>query len=864
MTAVCRLADHQAASGVSVSNVRKGRLRVFLGAGPGVGKTFVMLKEGRRLQREGRDVVVGLVTTHGRADISELVEGLEAIPRLESTDRSDESDAMDVKAVLARQPEIVLVDELASINPPASSYVKRWGEVEVLLDAGVDVLSTLNIQNLESLVDVVFKITGVRERATIADELVRQRAQIELVDVGAETLQERLTAGKLYRAEDIDASLANYFRTGNLSALRELALSWTADTVDEILADNQLMQGADQPWDTKERIVVALPAGQGGDLIVRRAARTVLRSRAELVGVYVRPTAESDDDDSRCPVAQKDLLERLGGSYHEVIGDDFADALLAFAKAENATQVVVGASRRKTPGGWLVHPEIRKVIRDSGAIEVHVIPYETNLPAPLLRRARPNVLSLRRRMLAWALTASGLPLITLFLLSVGDQVTLENVLLVYLLAAVAVGVVGGALPAVTSGVGGFLLANWYFTPPFDTWKIADASHLFSLFVFLLVTSAVGLLVGDATRRRAEARKARTQAEALAATTDGVDSRFGPQATGLTVRIRDVFAMNAAAVLHRVGDSWEPLATVGATELRSPDDAREVIPLTDDTILAFSGGSLTGDDRRVLRAFAAQMAQALEREKLEREAEGAEALAETDRLRTALLNAVSHDLRTPLATIKASVTSLLETEVDWSRDQTETFLEVILEETEHLNRVVGRLLDASRIQVGAVHVFFVSVGLDEIISPAVSGLGTKGANLAVELPDSLPPVLTDPALLERVVANLIENAITWSPPHHQVRVSAGEVAGRVDLRIIDRGPGIPPDQRDKIYQPFQRLGDSSNKSGVGLGLAVARGLLDAMHNELIIEDTPGGGTTMVIGLKPAPLADAVIATPASDE
>jgi two-component system sensor histidine kinase KdpD len=324
---------------------------------------------------------------------------------------------------------------------------------------------------------------------------------------------------------------------------------------------------------------------------------------------------------------------------------------------------------------------------------------------------------------------------------------------------------------------------------------------------------------------------------------------------MTGRIRDVFAMNAAAVLHRSGDGWEALAAVGATELRSPEDASEVIPLNDDTILALSGGTLTGDDRRVLRAFAAQMAQALEREKLEREAAAVEAMAETDRLRTALLNAVSHDLRTPLATIKASVTSLLETQVVWSPDQTQAFLRVILEETEHLNRVVGRLLDASRIQVGAVHVFFVSAGVDEVISSALSGLRAGGDRVKTEIPDTLAPVQTDPALLERVVANLIENALTWSPPGQHVRVSAGEVAGRVDLRIIDHGPGIPPDERQTIHQPFQRLGDSSKGSGVGLGLAVARGLLEAMDSELIIEDTPGGGTTMVIGLKRATLMDA---------
>jgi two-component system, OmpR family, sensor histidine kinase KdpD len=835
----------------------RGRLRVFLGAAPGVGKTFAMLEEGHRLQRERRHVVVGIVNTHDRDDVSDLLQGLEVIPQLSSGDHRDTGGVMDLNAVLARAPQVALVDELARSNPPGSAHGTRWEEVDELLDAGIDVLTTLNVQSLESMNDVIYEITGVRETDTIADDLVRHRAEVELVDLTQEGIRERLTAGKIYPAEEIDAALANYFRPGNLSALRELALSWTADRVDETLTEYRLIHGIEHPWETKERIVVGLLAVEGADVIVRRAARTALRSRAELLGVFVRPTASLDDDETRHLVDLRGLLERLGGSYHEVVGDNTADALVAFAKAENATQIVLGASRRSGLREWLGGSTVRRVVRDSGPIEVHVISSEASRPARRRIPSRRGALSVQRRLLAWISATVGLPLLTLLLLSLRGEIALENVLLVYLLAAVAIGVIGGALPAVVSGVGGFLLANWYFTPPFLTWKIADAGHLFSLFAFLLVTSAVGLLVGNATRRSAEARRARAQAEALAATTTSVHPQFAEQASGLTGRIRDVFAMNAAAVLHRSDDGWEPLAAVGATELLHPDDASEVIPLTDDTILALSGGSLTGDDRRVLRAFAAQMAQALEREKLEKEAAAVEAMTETDRLRTALLNAVSHDLRTPLATIKASVTSLLETEVAWSPEQTQSFLQVILEETEHLNRVVGRLLDASRIQVGAVHVFYASIGLDEIISSALSGLGAGENRVVVDVPDDIPPVQTDPALLERVVANLIENALTWSPPDHHVRVTAGEVSGRVDLRIIDRGPGIQPDQRETIYQPFQRLGDSPKGSGVGLGLAVARGLLEAMDNELLIEDTPGGGTTMVIGFRPTALMDATV-------
>lgn len=835
--------------------MKRGRLRIFLGAAPGVGKTFAMLEEGHRLQGEGRRVVVGVVETHGRRDVRDLTSGLEAIGRTDS--QGWRTTTMDFDSILERKPDVVLVDELAAANPAGSLHPKRWDEVEALLASGIDVLSTLNIQSLQSLNDVVFEITGVREKDAIADRIVRENAEIELVDLTQERLRERLMAGEIYSPEEMDAAMANYFRPGNLAALRELALSWTADRVDEDVADYRIVHGIDDPWETRERIVVGLSGAPGADVIIRRAARTALRSRAELLAVHVRPATA--DDDTPGLDEQRELVQDLGGTYHELVGDNVADALLAFAKAENATQIVMGTSRRSRFSEWIGSSPAMQVIRKSGTIDVHVISYAAVAPtSQRLGVTRGRSLSSRRRVLAWVLGLTSLPTVTIGLLSFDAPVALENVLLVYLLAAVAVGVVGGALPAVASAGAGFLLANWYFTPPVQTWKIADAGHLFSLFVFLVVASAVGLLVGNATRRSADARQARAHAEALAAATTATEPVFGSQTSGLTKRIRDVFAMSAAAVLRRTEGEWEAIAAVGISELKSPDEADEVIPLTDDTVLVMSGGNLTGDDRRVLRAFAAQMAQALDRERLEKEAATVEAMAETDRLRTALLNAVSHDLRTPLATIKASVTSLLETGVPWSYDQTQAFLRAILEETEHLNRVVGRLLDASRVQVGAVHVFFSPVGLDEVVASSLSGLRVGDDQVDVEIPDTLPPVQTDPALLERVVANLVENALSWSPPGRHVRVTAGKVSGRIDLRIVDRGPGIRPEDREAIDQPFQRFGDSSNKGGVGLGMAVARGFLEAMGNELIIEDTPGGGTTMVIGFKPAVEREANIA------
>ena len=803
-------------------------------------------------------MVIAYVEPHARTDTIAMIGDLEIVPRRTMEYRGSTFEEMDLDAVLRRAPQVALVDELAHTNIPGSPNAKRWQDVEAMLEAGIDVMSTLNIQHLESLNDVVFEITDIVQRETIPDEVVRRASEIELVDLTQEGIRERMASGKIYPAERIDAALGNYFRPGNLGALRELALSWTAERVDEAVAKYRSLHGIDSQWETKERVVVAIAGAVGGDDIVRRAARLAMRSRADLLGVFVRPTDGLTDDTSLALAAQIQLLQSLGGRYHEVVGDDVASSLIAFAKGENATQLVLGATRRSRFQELMGGSPVARVVRKAGDIDIHVTSYEGARPRRFRPRSR-QLLSPARRISAWAIAILGPPLITWALLTWFDA-PLHNVLLVYLLAAVGAGVVGGALPAAVTAISGFFLANWYFTPPVRSWTINSADNLFSLFAFLFVALVVGLLVGLSSRRAAEARRARAQAEALAATAIGGHPAFGTDERGLVRRIRETFGLEAASVLRREGDSWVTLAWDGDVVLDRPDKGSEIIDLTGGAVLVILDGQLTTDDRAVLRAFAAQIVQALEREDLEREAGSAEAMAETDRLRTALLGAVSHDLRTPLATIKASVTSLLETGVDWTPDQTSAFLRAILEETERLDRLVGRLLDASRVQVGAVHVFFRPVGLDEVVAAALGGLGAGRERVIVDIPESLPEVQTDPALLERAVANLIENALIWSPDTESVRVSAGEIARRIDLRITDRGPGIPVDSRDAVFQPFQRLGDSPRSEGVGLGLAVSQGLLEAMGNELIIEDTPGGGTTMVIGFKiagpidiPGPLA-----------
>ena len=828
----------------------RGRLRIFLGPAPGVGKTYAMLEEAHALRARGRDVVIGLVETHDRTETQSRIGDLETVPRRRITYRDRSFEEMDLEAVLARHPNVALVDELAHTNVPGSLHAKRWEDVEGLLEAGIDVISTLNVQHLESLNDVVSSITGVLQRETIPDEVVRRADEIELIDLTQEGIRERMAAGKIYPAERVDAALANYFRPGNLSAMRELALSWTADRVDETLARYRDVKGIVEPWEIRERVVVAIGGASGGEAIVRRAARMAMRSHAELLGVHVIPTDGLTDVGDGLG-EQRALLEHLGGSYHEVVGDDVGDSLMAFARAENATQIVLGASRRSRFDEAMRGSPLLRVIRKAGPVDVHVISHESAPSSPPPRR-RSGVASISGRRTAAALLTAviGLPLSTVLMRVGGAGFGLENVLLVYVAICVLVALIGGAIPALGVALVAFPMANWFFVAPLHTWSIARPSDLVALVVFLGVSSVVGLLVGISSKRGADARRARAQAEGLAAAIVASPAFDVDVVEGVVRRIRDTFGLEGVAVLDQRPDGWEVLASAGASTIHAPADATDLIAVSEVTLLALDGGRLTVDDRAVLHAFAGHIARLLERRALEVEARASESMVQTDRLRTALLGAVSHDLRTPISAIKASVTSLLETEVDWTPEQTITFLKAILEDTERLNRLVGQLLDASRVQAGAVHVFFRAIGLDEVVTAAVAGIPRANERIVLDVPETLPEVQTDAALLERVVANLVENALAWSPVGSVVTVSAGMVAGRVDLRIVDRGPGIAVADRELVFQPFQRLGDKGRGTGVGLGLAVARGFLDAMGNELVIEDTPGGGTTMSIALKVA--------------
>jgi two-component system sensor histidine kinase KdpD len=445
----------------------------------------------------------------------------------------------------------------------------------------------------------------------------------------------------------------------------------------------------------------------------------------------------------------------------------------------------------------------------------------------------------RRRLAALALSAALLPITTVTLHPDGPIVSLQTVLLVYLLIAVIVALVGGAVAGMAAAVAGFLLANWFFTSPFQTWTVDDPENVVGLIVFLVVGTSVGWLVGYARQRAVDATRARTQVEALAAATTVHEPDDAFQ--GLVDRVAEVFSADGVALHEENAGGWIVRAHTGANPAPDPGASQDSVTIDDRRTLTLEGVRLTSEDRRVLAAFAAQAAAAFERELLRSEAAHVATMAETDRLRTALLSAVSHDLRTPLASIKASVTSLLETGIDWPPEQANDFLMMIHEETERLNRIVGQLLDASRIQVGAVQVVRRPISPEELVSLAVASLSATGERLEIDVDETLPPVDTDPGLCERALANLIDNALAHSPGECPVLVRATRADGHIAFEVIDRGPGIPSHLTTRALQPFHRLDDTRTSTGVGLGLAVTKGFLETLGHELILTANPEGGT-----------------------
>jgi len=819
----------------------RGELRIYLGAAPGVGKTYTMLEEAHRRAERGTDVVVAFVETHGRKHTAAMLGDLEILPRRTVTYRGAEFTEMDLDAVLARRPELAVVDELAHSNIPGSPHAKRWQDVEKLLEAGISVLSTVNVQHLESLNDVVTQITGIEQRETVPDAVVRAAEQVELVDMTPEALRRRMAHGNIYRPEKIDAALGNYFRTGNLTALRELALLWLADQVDDQLDKYRADHQINATWETRERVVVALTGGPEGATLIRRAARIAARNKgADLMAVHVNRSDGLSGADPAALARQRILVESLGGSYHQVVGADVPRALLDFARAVNATQIVLGVSSRGKFAQLLSAGVGVTTTALSGSIDVHLVSHER---AAQGRRAQrmPAALSRGRRIAGFGAVLFGLPALTAAL-HIGPGLSLINDILVFLAAVIGVALIGGLWPALLAAVAGSLLLNWYFTPPIGRFTIAEGDNLLALAIFVVVAIAVSWVVDQAARKTRQAAQAGADAQTLAMVAGSVLRGERPL-IALLERLRETFTLQSVTLLER----GAVVAVVGDEACTAPHQADVEVKVDDDLVMLLRGHALEASDRRIVEAFAAQAAVALRQERLAAEAASAKPLAEADRMRTALLAAVSHDLRTPLASAKAAVASLRSTDVHFDDADRAELLATADESLDRLDRLVANLLDMSRLQAGAIGVTAIDVGAEDVVPRALDDLGPDGRTVTLHIPDDLPLVHADPGLLERIIVNLVANALRYSPADHPPVITASTLGNTVELRVIDHGPGIPKDRWNDVFLPFQRLGDRDNHTGVGLGLALSRGLTEAMVGTLTPEETPGGGLTMILSL-----------------
>ena len=815
---------------------------MLLGAAPGVGKTFMMLEEGHRLHDLGKDVVVAVVETHEREATAALLDGLELVPRRTVEHRGITLTEMDLDAVIARNPQIALVDELAHTNAPGSANDKRWQDVEQILAAGIDVISTVNVQHIESLNDVVEQITGVPQRETIPDSIVRSADQIEVVDLTPQSLRDRLAEGQVYPAARIDAALSNYFRLGNLTALRELTLVWLADEVDQALQRYRAEHGIQEKWEARERVVVALTGGPEGETLLRRGARVAARSGSgELLAVHVASQDGLRETDPAALAAQRKLVEELGGTYHQVVGTDTPEALVAFAKASNATQLVIGVSRRSRLTAFLTGSGVgATVIRESGDIDVHIVSHAAAGGRNLPKFRRTGALSVRRRVYGFALALIAGPALTLALTQIRSSDSLTAETLSYQLLVVVVALVGGIWPALFAAVLSGLTLDFVFVSPYNTLTIGRPTHLVALALYIVIAVLVSVVVDQSARRTRSAARAAAESELLV-TIAGSVIRGGDAVQSLVSRTREAFGLKA---VRFTADDGAVLNVDGEIPV---DTVPTRVPVGERGSLELFGDDLQASDRRLLSVIVTQLDAALEHADLSNAAQEVGPLEATDRVRTALLAAVGHDLRRPLAAATAAVTSLRAAGNRLSsRDKIE-LLDTAEVSLRNLADLLTNLLDVSRVQAGVLAVSLQPVDLDDLLPPVLDELSIKPGEVAIDVPDDLPSVTADPVLLRRAIVNLLSNALRYSPVGSPPRLSASTFGGQVELRVADHGPGVPDDRKEEIFHPFQRMGDTDNNAGIGLGLALTKGFVEGMGGTLVADDTPAGGLTMVLAL-----------------
>lgn len=857
----------------------RAKLKVFFGAAPGVGKTYAMLSEARERRAEGLDVLVGVVETHGRSETAALLDRLEILPGRDLAYSGQFLPEFDLDAALARRPGLILMDELAHTNVKGSRHAKRWQDVLELLDAGIDVFTTLNVQHMESLKDVVAQITGVIVRENVPDTVLERADEVELVDLPPDDLLVRLKEGKVYLPEQARHARDHFFRKGNLLALRELALRHTAENVDAQMRRYRESEGIRKTWAAGDRLLVCVgPDGLSGRLI--RATRRMAGSLGSpWVALYVEsPRHLKFSEEERTRVEENlRLAEKLGGETVVIEGGGRTDEdILAFAQDRNITKIVVGKPSRAKWLDLFAGSPVDDLIRHSGDIDIYVITGETAKPAPAGLRSR--ITSPARNYLLSMLTVG---LATLVASLVFRRTELADIVMIYLLGILIVATRFGRGPSLLASILSVAAFDFIFVPPYFTFVVSDFRHVGTFSVMLLV----GLVIGNLTERiRAQARLARAReqrtqalyqlgqelaqsagsAALVASAIQNVATRFQSHAVVLLAdasggleapahQLAFPLSVQERGVAQWVYEHGEP---AGLGTLTLPGARATYLPLKGSQgtlgvmgVLPDSAPQqMEPDQRQLLEAFATQTALALERFLLAEQSAMDRRRAEEERLRNALLSSVSHDLRTPLGVITGAVSTVLETP-GLPDDTRQDLLLSAQEEAQRLHRLVSNLLDITRLESGTLDLRTEWVPLEEVVGAALNRreLGPEAARVQAHLPEDLPLVALDPVLMEQVLVNLVDNALKYSPPGSPVDIKAWAAGKSVTLSVTDRGPGLAPGEEERIFEKLIRGEAAPGRPGAGLGLAICKGIVAAHGGRIQAVNHPQGGAQFLVSL-----------------
>ncbi|EGW39446.1 sensor histidine kinase KdpD [Desulfosporosinus sp. OT] len=880
----------------SIEKEGQGKLTVFLGAAAGVGKTYAMLEAARERLAEGVDVVVGLVETHGRAETEAVLKGIPVIPIRMQEYKDKSFKEMDLEALLEHHPQLALVDELAHTNIPGSRHTKRYQDVEELLAAGINVYTTLNIQHLESLNDVVAQITGVTVRETVPDRVLEIASQIQMVDITPDELIQRLKEGKVYVPGQAAEAMKKFFRPGNINALREMSLRYTAKRVDSQMESYMRMHGIAGPWPSGEKVMVCVSSSRFSARLIRTAKRMATRQNAEWLAVHVTPPGRLPKSEAEKDTMAKNLrvAEKLGAEIISLHGDDIVEELLTVARKRNVSQIIIGKPER-TRFQELLHGSIvDNVIRNSHGISIHVISGQMEAASQKFGKkandsrtpiGHPNLPPRKKYSYTpYIMSVLMMTAMTLVVSPIQSFLGPINISMLYLLPVLLSAARWGKLPAIVTAGMGVVIFDFFFVPPFHTFTVDDFRYVISFVILMIVGFVTGTLSARLKNQIKYSRHREQQVSALYSLSrdltavdklervlDSIARKIADTLDGQVVLLlpdeRDKLVLSQSSSSdHFMTESELAVATwVYVRGLKAGQGTETLgsakalyLPLTTEQGtqgvlgICFNNQeeSVNPEQIRFLDAFAGLAALAINRIKLADEARQAHTLAESERLRTALFNSLSHDLRTPLASIIGAATGLLEDhDAVYSREARHDLLQTILQGAERMNRFVNNLLDMARLESGMLKLNKDWCDIQDIIGVAINRLDIVLAKrlLDINIPAGVPLVYADYVLIEQVLVNLLDNAVKYSEPDSKIMISVRQVEMKLEIAVANRGTRIPETDLSKVFDKFYRLSSPLQVSGTGLGLSICKGIIETHDGDIWAENNELGGVTIIFNL-----------------